>query len=202
MKLYILTFWSFILIFTFCDLGENVTNQFDEIDLYYQCNWYLFPLNIQRILPIIIINSQELVVLHAFGNVSCTREAFKKVILLLILNYFYYLFGNWFFEIIIYLKINWSVFFNFVCRLSTVDSLISWYFGDSVSEIWGVLYWSTLDAFKGDKREKSSKNPVVWGAFSNFQKLFNFARILRGGEKLFHFAGVFPAHIDFWSWPP
>lgn len=49
----------------------------DEI---YQCDWYLFPYHIQRMLPMILINTQQRVVLQGFGNIVFLRETFKEVI--------------------------------------------------------------------------------------------------------------------------
>lgn len=66
--------------FVFCDLGENVSTQFGQIDnLIYCCDWYTFPKDIQRLLPIVMMAAQEPVVLQGFINLKCTRDAFKKV---------------------------------------------------------------------------------------------------------------------------
>lgn len=75
------TFWAFGQMLVFCNLGEIVTNQFCKINntLYY-CNWYTFPSRLQKILPIVMISAQELVVIQSFASLSCTRDAFKKVI--------------------------------------------------------------------------------------------------------------------------
>lgn len=73
-----MTFWSFVQIFVFCDSSERVDLKFDEID-FYQCEWYSFPPNVQRSLPIVIANTQLPVVLEAFGGLACTRETFQRV---------------------------------------------------------------------------------------------------------------------------
>lgn len=75
----LLAWWSFVQIFVFCDSSEHVTIKFDEIDIY-QSNWYAFPARVRRALPIVILNTQEPVVLKGFGNIICTRETFQKVI--------------------------------------------------------------------------------------------------------------------------
>lgn len=76
----ILMFWSFVQVFMFCDFGENVTGGFEELnDAILENDWYTFPIGIQRMFPIIMISIQKTVILHGFGNIPCTREAFKKV---------------------------------------------------------------------------------------------------------------------------
>lgn len=67
--------------FILCETGEIVAGRFDEIDLYEECDWYIFPCQIQRLLPIIIINMRRTVAIQAFGNILCARETFKKVML-------------------------------------------------------------------------------------------------------------------------
>lgn len=65
----------------FCHYGENVTSQFDTINYaIYDCDWYLFPNEVQRILPTVMMSTQKQMVLRGLGNVVCTREAFKRVI--------------------------------------------------------------------------------------------------------------------------
>lgn len=80
MKPLVLLYWSFLQILLFCDFGERLTGRFDEIDLtLFECNWYTFPMEIQKMLPMLLMSTQSPVVLQGFPNVSCTREAFKKV---------------------------------------------------------------------------------------------------------------------------
>lgn len=67
-------------IYLFCDFGENVTSRFLSInDVIYECHWYSFPEEVQRILPIIMVSAQKPVYIKGFGNILCTRENFKKV---------------------------------------------------------------------------------------------------------------------------
>lgn len=80
LRLFILTFWSFAQVFVFCDSSERLTSGFEEIDIHYLCDWYLFPIRFRRMLPTIITSTQKPVILEGFGNVMCTRELFKKVI--------------------------------------------------------------------------------------------------------------------------
>lgn len=72
--------WSFAAVFIVCEFGQNVSNAFIEIDFKTsQLDWYLFSMEIQKILLILTINTQKPVGLDVFGNVSCDREDFKKV---------------------------------------------------------------------------------------------------------------------------
>lgn len=68
------------ILFLACELSQRLVNAFTEIDrMIEQFDWYLFPLNIQRMLPIIIVVAQEPVNLECFGSISCNRAVFKKV---------------------------------------------------------------------------------------------------------------------------
>lgn len=57
-------------------LSDGLSRIEESID---QLNWYLYPLDVKRMLPMITVNSQKLVVVKCFGNISCSRETFKKV---------------------------------------------------------------------------------------------------------------------------
>lgn len=74
-----------------------VTSAFSvaSVDIFH-CDWFLFPMNIQRMLPVIIQNARQPVYFRGFGNVICTREAFKGVANLAF-SYFFILrqFGYW-----------------------------------------------------------------------------------------------------------
>lgn len=73
-------FWSFELIFISCELGERVCNAFDEIgDTIDQLDWYLLPFEMQQLLPTIILNTKQPVVLQCFGNILCCREVLRNV---------------------------------------------------------------------------------------------------------------------------
>lgn len=59
---------------------QRLSNVIEEIDTEInQFDWYLFPHEIQKVLPIVISNAQEESVIKCFGNVSCSREQFNKV---------------------------------------------------------------------------------------------------------------------------
>lgn len=71
---------TYCVIFIICELGERVTNEFDDVDnVVCELNWYLFPLNIQKMLPIAMIGTVKPVIIRGYGNCMSTREAFKNV---------------------------------------------------------------------------------------------------------------------------
>lgn len=76
----ILIFWSFATVVYFCEYGDMVTSRLDEIkDVIWQGDWYAYPNEIQRILPMIVANAQQPVVVHGFGNLVFTRLSIKQV---------------------------------------------------------------------------------------------------------------------------
>lgn len=75
-----MNFWAFCVIFLYCEFGSNVSGRFEEInEPIYGCDWYSFPVEEQKMLPFILLASQERVVIKGFGNFAFARDAFKKV---------------------------------------------------------------------------------------------------------------------------
>lgn len=63
-----------------CEMGERYAGAFNDIsDLIDQFKWYLFPKNVQRILPLLLIHMQQPIELECFGSIACAREALKSV---------------------------------------------------------------------------------------------------------------------------
>lgn len=63
-----------------CEAGQHVSDVFSEVDYVLgQMDWYLLSIEMQRMLPAIIMFAQEPVVVKFFGSLSCSREQFKKV---------------------------------------------------------------------------------------------------------------------------
>lgn len=53
-------FWSFALIFAFCELGAKVTNKFHSLDEeVYQSNWYSLPVEVRRMMVIFMSGAQQ-----------------------------------------------------------------------------------------------------------------------------------------------
>lgn len=75
-----MVFWSVSLVFLFCEFSENLTKQFDMFnDTLGQSKWYQLSLPMQRMLVIVIANTQYPTHIRGFGNLFWRREAFKKV---------------------------------------------------------------------------------------------------------------------------
>lgn len=52
--LLIKTFYSFGLVFIYCEISERIRGQFEEFsETIFETDWYNYPLEIQRILPMI-----------------------------------------------------------------------------------------------------------------------------------------------------
>lgn len=72
--------YAFGTLFVACELGQRASNAFDEInDVIGQFDWYLFPDELKKILPIIMQFAQRPVDVEFFGSISCSREVFKRV---------------------------------------------------------------------------------------------------------------------------
>lgn len=73
-------FWGACLVFAVCEISERYSNAFSEInDVVGQLEWYLLPIEAQRLLPLLIMYCQKPFVIKFFGNIACSREQFKKV---------------------------------------------------------------------------------------------------------------------------
>lgn len=71
----------FLIIFLVCECGQIVTIQFDIFnDLLNQCNWYYLPIELQRMLVVVLVGAQYPTQFQGYGNVECTRDSFKKVV--------------------------------------------------------------------------------------------------------------------------
>lgn len=69
-----------ILAFIACEIGQRTGNAFDKIDFTIkQFDWYLFPIEIKQMLPMIIAVAHQPVSLECFGSITCTKEVFKNV---------------------------------------------------------------------------------------------------------------------------
>lgn len=73
-------FCSIIVLFVTCELGDQISMEFDEInDQINEFNWYLCPLNVQKMLPAMMMNLQQPVDFKCFGSSACNRSTFKEV---------------------------------------------------------------------------------------------------------------------------
>lgn len=73
--------YSFALIFLFCEMSERVRASFEMINgAIYEMDWTAFPMETQRMMPVILAVAQRPVQLQAFGTTACSRQTFKTVI--------------------------------------------------------------------------------------------------------------------------
>lgn len=74
-------------VFISCEIGQRMTDAFDKINFTIdKFDWYLFAIDIKRILPSIITIAQQPVSIECFGSIACTRDVFKNVRFCLINN--------------------------------------------------------------------------------------------------------------------
>lgn len=67
------------------NFGEQVSNRLDAIrDGITECEWYLFPNEVQKMFLTIMTATQQPIIFRGFGNILATRETFKKVKYLLV----------------------------------------------------------------------------------------------------------------------
>lgn len=67
-------------LFLACEIGQRLTDLFEDINEQLEgLNWYLFPLKMQQLLPILLINAQEEVVIGCYGAINCSRVQCQKV---------------------------------------------------------------------------------------------------------------------------
>lgn len=71
---------AFGLILIACEIGQRLSLRFDECgQIVEQFEWYLFPTEIQWVLPTILIFAQQPFEIICFGSAACNRETFKIV---------------------------------------------------------------------------------------------------------------------------
>lgn len=72
-----LLFWLYL----FSYFGDEVTRRYAGIgDIIFQCDWFLFSREMQKMLPMILMIAKKPVYMRGFANIYCTREAFKQVL--------------------------------------------------------------------------------------------------------------------------
>lgn len=129
--------WGFFAVFFFCECGTILTNRFATFDYeLWQCNWHLFPFKMQRILPLVMSNTQHPATLYSYGNFECTRDTFKRVICL-------------FFKQIVNSKYS-NCFAGIFCRQSKLDfPILRW-----------LTKWTKIPEKLKSERGKSKKHGI------------------------------------------
>lgn len=68
------------ILFAECECGQRLNDALCKIDdLSGQLDWYTYPIEFQKMLPIITSNTQQPVVLKCFDCTSCSHEQFETV---------------------------------------------------------------------------------------------------------------------------
>lgn len=74
------TFYAFAILFIACELCQRVNLAFDQCrKILNRFKWYLFPMQIQRMLPILIHFAQQPIEIKWFGSKACDRKSYKYV---------------------------------------------------------------------------------------------------------------------------
>lgn len=62
------------------EIAERISTEFDAInDMINDFDWYLFPLELQKMAPLIMMSAQKTVGFELFGSYDWNRAAFKRV---------------------------------------------------------------------------------------------------------------------------
>lgn len=65
---------------TACELGERTNEMFGAIDdTFNETDWYLYPIEVQRMLSAVMIVAQKPIYVELFGSVTASRETFRQV---------------------------------------------------------------------------------------------------------------------------
>lgn len=73
-------FWAVCMVFFSCEIGQRFSNAYEDVNDVIGCmNWNYLPLEIQRMLLIIMLDTQQPFEVNCFGSTACNRETFKKV---------------------------------------------------------------------------------------------------------------------------
>lgn len=63
-----------------CFFGQSLCDNFDKLnDSILSCEWYKFPIRLQRHLNLMRAAAQYPVVIRGFGSSTCTRESLQEV---------------------------------------------------------------------------------------------------------------------------
>ena len=72
--------YAFGVVFIACEIVQHVCDAINSFDMrIVQIDWYLYPIEMKKMLPVIINLAQKPVVIKGFGSMPTDRELFKKV---------------------------------------------------------------------------------------------------------------------------
>lgn len=100
MNIYLFIFYGAKIYVSTCLQQDLVAGQLVNItDKLYFCKWYLFPIKVQKSLPIMIRAAANPIFMFGFGTTSCIRTTFQAVILHFILSFEQYFQSDMLFHI-------------------------------------------------------------------------------------------------------
>lgn len=120
---------SLLVVFLVCELGQRASDSFTKISYTIdEFDWHLFPYEIQKLLPTILIVTQKLVAQECFGSILCSRNTFKKVRIFI-------------FFINIYFRSDQliNLLYSYFCSLSIELIHSIWYFNNSAIEYNSII---------------------------------------------------------------
>lgn len=80
MGIMMLAFLSFVVIVVVCEFFQRTTDHFKMVgDAFCSFDWYLLPIDMQRILIMVMANAQQPITIRGFANTSCVRVSVKSV---------------------------------------------------------------------------------------------------------------------------
>lgn len=72
--------YAFGFVFIVCEIAQRVCDTLNGLDrVIGQMDWYLYPNEIQKFLPLILLMVQKPFELRCLGSMECGRELYKKV---------------------------------------------------------------------------------------------------------------------------
>lgn len=75
-----LAIFALAILFLYCYFGEMASNSFEKmINLLFECNWSILPVDLQKYLIIMIANAQRPIFYHGFHVIILNLETFGNV---------------------------------------------------------------------------------------------------------------------------
>lgn len=67
-------------LYIFCHIGDILTQRYEDVGtITYNLDWYLYPLDAQKNMLLMMKLANRKVYLKGFGEIGCDRENFKQV---------------------------------------------------------------------------------------------------------------------------
>lgn len=73
-------FYPFAVLLLACELGQRINVAYEECsEMVDHLDWYLLPMKVQRLHPLVLHFTQQPIDIKCFGSVECCRDTFKYV---------------------------------------------------------------------------------------------------------------------------